>query len=101
MKRLHAYLQLLRMPNLFTAMADIFMGFLIAHGSLEPWPRLLSVLLVSSAIYLAGMVLNDWFDLEVDRVERPSRPLPSGRIPAQHALVLGVVLLATAAGTVI
>ena len=32
------------------------------------------------AIYAAGIVLNDVFDYEIDRVERPGRPLPSGRV---------------------
>ena len=93
MKRLFAYFQLLRLPNVFTAMADVFMGFLISHGSLEPWSEFVPLLLASSCLYLAGMVLNDWFDIEVDRLERPGRPLPSGRIPRSHALVLGVALV--------
>jgi 4-hydroxybenzoate polyprenyltransferase len=104
MKKLLAVLQLLRLPNVFTAMADIFMGFLISHGSLEPLPEFFLLLFASSCIYLSGMVLNDWFDLEIDRQERPERPLPSGRIQASHALVAGVglillgIALATAAG---
>jgi 4-hydroxybenzoate polyprenyltransferase len=93
MKKLLAYMQLLRLPNVFTAMADIFMGFLISHGSLEPWREFALLLLASSSIYLAGMVLNDWFDIEVDRVERPQRPLPSGRVPRSHAVYLGIALL--------
>jgi 4-hydroxybenzoate polyprenyltransferase len=98
MKKLLAYMQLVRLPNVFTAMADIFMGFLIAHGSLAPWLEFLPLLAASSAIYLAGMVLNDWFDIEVDRVERPERPLPSGRIARGHALVVGIALLACGLG---
>jgi 4-hydroxybenzoate polyprenyltransferase len=94
MNRLLAYLQLMRLPNVFTAMADVFMGFLIARGTLAEWREFLPLLAASSAIYLGGMVWNDWFDIEVDRAERPGRPLPSGRVPVRHALVLGVVLLA-------
>jgi UbiA prenyltransferase family len=93
MKKLLAVMQLLRLPNVFTAMADIFMGFLISHGSLEPSREFLLLLLASSCIYLAGMVLNDWFDIEVDRRERPERPLPSGRVERSHALLAGVGLL--------
>ncbi len=93
MNKVLAYMQLLRLPNVFTAMSDIFMGFLIAHGSLFPWSEFVPLLVASSCIYLAGMVLNDWFDIEVDRRERPQRPLPSGRVAARHALLLGLVLL--------
>ena len=42
------------------------------------------------AIYAAGIVLNDPFDLEIDRVERPGRPLPSGRVSRRFAAWLGV-----------
>ena len=35
------------------------------------------------------MVLNDVFDRRVDAVERPERPLPSGRVAVSHAAVLG------------
>ncbi len=93
MKTLLAYLQLLRLPNVFTAMADIFMGFLISHGTLDPWTEIAPLLVASSCIYLSGMVLNDWFDIEVDRIERPERPLPSGRVPRSHALIAGIGLL--------
>lgn len=93
MKKLLAYVQLLRLPNVFTAMADIFMGFLVSRGSLQPWREFALLLLASSSIYLSGMVLNDWFDIEVDRIERPQRPLPSGRVPSCHALYGGIGLL--------
>ena len=35
--RARAWLQLFRLPNVFTAMADIFLGFLLVHETLEPW----------------------------------------------------------------
>src|SRR5262249_39007424 len=50
-------------------------------------------LLASSCLYSAGMVWNDWFDLEQDRRERPFRPLPSGRVSTFAAAVFGFVLL--------
>jgi 4-hydroxybenzoate polyprenyltransferase len=98
MNRLLAYSQLLRLPNVFTAMADIFMGFLIAHGSLRPALNFGLLLASSSALYLAGMVLNDAFDFAVDLVERPGRPLPSGRIARRTAFQLGFTLLVAGVG---
>lgn len=50
----------------------------------------------SVCIYWAGMALNDWADREIDAVERPERPIPSGRVPASTALGLAAGL--TAAG---
>ncbi|MFC4496157.1 SCO3242 family prenyltransferase [Streptomyces ovatisporus] len=50
----------------------------------------------SLCLYEAGMALNDYSDREIDAVERPGRPLPSGRIAPAAALTASVVL--TAAG---
>ncbi len=112
--RFRSHLQLLRLPNVFTAMADVAMGFLFVQAA-DPWTRgpwrpmpwdvatLVTLLAASALLYAAGVVLNDVFDLETDRRERPERPLPSGRIPVEAArrlgyrLLLGGVAVATAA----
>jgi 4-hydroxybenzoate polyprenyltransferase len=39
---------------------------------------------------MSGIILNDYFDIEVDRRERPNRPLASGRIEKRIALVIAV-----------
>jgi len=102
---LGSYLELVRLPNVFTAMADVAMGFLfvqppwwIWHGWRDGWTLLL-LIGASVALYTAGMVLNDVFDLEIDRQERSERPIPSGRVSLRAArrlgwnlLVLGVTL---------
>jgi len=90
---MRAYLELIRLPNLFTAMADVMLGFLLVHSSLQPWWTFALLLGSSSLLYSAGMVLNDLFDLVVDMKERPNRPLPSGRIRVRTAITFGRVLL--------
>jgi hypothetical protein len=93
MSKLRAYLELFRLPNVFTAAADVLMGFLVTHAVVDE-PALLAVLVASSAaLYLAGMVLNDVFDFERDTQERPARPLPSGRISRAATSRLGYGLL--------
>jgi len=87
-----AYLQLVRIPTVFTAVADIFLGYLLTHQSLDPIPTFAMLLVVSVCHYWTGMILNDYFDRDVDAQERPGRPIPSGRIPASQALRLALVL---------
>ena len=87
------YLQLVRLPNLFTAAADSLAGWLLVRGSLEEPRRWLPLVLASMAVYAAGIALNDWFDYAIDLEERPGRPLPSGRISRRFAAVLGGTLL--------
>jgi len=99
------YLQLMRAPAVFTAMSNIFAAHLILTQGEIIWPDLLLLLAATAALYSGGMVLNDWFDYDVDILERPDRPLPSGRISRQHALLFGGflllsgILLAALAGT--
>jgi hypothetical protein len=88
-----ALLQLARVPNVFTAMANVAAGVLLARqGRFEP--RDLLLLLASAAFYTSGMVLNDYFDREVDARERPGRPIPSGAVGASTAAALGAALAA-------
>jgi len=87
-----AILELLRPANVVTAVADVLAGFAVAglHNR-----TVLGWLLVSTAcLYAGGVVLNDVFDREVDRAERPERPIPSGRVSIRGASVLGALLLA-------
>lgn len=49
--------------------------------------------LAMSLFYSAGMIINDWIDRDLDAKERPSRPIPSGRISASSARTLGIVML--------
>ena len=92
------YLELVRIPAVFTAQADILAGFLIAGrftaDTRPPFLLLVLLLAASSFFYMAGMVLNDFFDFAVDCRERPRRPLPSGRIRKESALFLGIILVA-------
>jgi len=89
-----ALLQLMRLPNLFTAMADVLAGYLLIAGIQVRIPTLLSLLLATSAIYAGGCVLNDLCDREIDQRERPHRPIPSGKVSPREAGLLACVLFA-------
>lgn len=93
-----AWLQLLRLPNHATVVADVLAGFLIAAGvrGVLSWPPAACWWAIGSALalYAAGMVLNDAYDLELDRAERPERPLPRGVIAPATAFGVGSLLLA-------
>lgn len=84
-----AHLQLIRLPNVFTAAADSLAGWLLVGGSLGDPGRWGPLAVASMLLYAAGTALNDAFDMEIDRVERPSRPLPSGRVSHRTAALLG------------
>jgi 4-hydroxybenzoate polyprenyltransferase len=91
MSRLRPYVELLRPANVATSWADVLAGYGVAglgNPAALPW------LLVSTAcLYAGGIVLNDVFDRDLDRVERPERPIPSGRVSVHAAAWLGTSLL--------
>ncbi len=93
MPTLRTILQLARLPAVFTAMADIFLGYLLTHQSLSPLTDFGLLVVGSSCLYLGGLIFNDVFDRHVDARERPNRPIPSGRIRAGQATALGAVLM--------
>lgn len=91
-----AYLRLFRLPNVFTAVADVTTGFLAVRGAVDgggvaAW---LCLAAASALLYTAGMVLNDVFDYREDLQQRPQRPLPAGQIAWPAAAALGAALLA-------
>ena len=99
-----AWAQLVRLPNVFTAPADVIAGCalaLIGFPDVWPWSIIQSVLLLCAAsvcFYAGGMVLNDVFDFDEDSRDRPFRPLPSGRIGRKPALIVGLLLLTSGVG---
>lgn len=96
-KRLKQYLLLARLPNAFTALSNVLAGYFSLTGPSDANVVQLSILMASSALlYVSGIIFNDYFDLEVDRRERPGRPLPSGRVKKENALVLACATMAGA-----
>lgn len=85
-------LRLARIPNVFTACANVVAGVALARGGTFQARDTLLVA-ASAALYTAGMVLNDFFDRHIDAVERPTRPIPAGEVPARVAGLLGSALL--------
>ncbi|WP_262348093.1 SCO3242 family prenyltransferase [Cellulosimicrobium cellulans] len=74
----------MRAPAVLTVLGDTVAGASAAGLPLGGRRVLLPV--ASACLYAGGMALNDWADREVDAVERPERPMPSGRVSPRHAL---------------
>jgi len=91
------YLELFRISNVFTIPPDIIVGFLavsINFSSSTGYniPDLVTLIFSSILLYLGGLVSNDLFDIKVDRLERPTRPLPSGKIKKTNALFIAILM---------
>ena len=95
--RFKAWLQILRPANIITAIADSWAGMIIA-SSTAPMLHFngingLALSLSSACLYGGGVVLNDAFDLETDKLERPERPIPKGLIAPGMAFFVAFALL--------
>jgi 4-hydroxybenzoate polyprenyltransferase len=90
------YLRLMRPANIVTAVSDILAGVAIsgyiAGEQWQVWPIVL-LMLSTAGLYGGGVVMNDFFDADLDQKERPERPIPSGLIKKSEALGLGISLL--------
>ncbi|WP_157832747.1 UbiA family prenyltransferase [Nitrosarchaeum koreense] len=86
----------MRFPGIFTAFSNILLGFFIYSEFVVDWFNLFPLLAASGFLFLAGMTLNDYFDYNIDKNERPNRPLPSGKISRKVALCLGITLFVAA-----
>lgn len=91
------FLQLVRAPAGLTVVGDATAG-MAAAGRTGLLPRL-GLPAASVLLYWGGMALNDAVDAELDRAERPERPIPSGRVSRRGAV--GIASALTVAGLAI
>ncbi|MGY4383766.1 4-hydroxybenzoate polyprenyltransferase [Pedobacter sp. UYP24] len=104
MKKLIGYLRLMRPANVVTSVADVLAGIAIAGyflptalytnggltlGSGPPFIPVLLLCISTIGLYSGGIIMNDVFDAELDAVERPERPIPSGLISKNAATIFG------------
>ncbi|HEY1062646.1 MAG TPA: UbiA-like protein EboC [Daejeonella sp.] len=96
MKKLLVFLRLMRPANIVTSVADVLAGIAISGYLLEAEQEFLPVFLLclsTIGLYGGGIVFNDVFDAELDKVERPERAIPSGAVSIGEATALGIILL--------
>jgi geranylgeranylglycerol-phosphate geranylgeranyltransferase len=82
---------LIRLPNCLAAAAATALGaYLVGGTRLLGTGPVVRASLVAALIHAAGNVFNDLMDVRIDLLNRPSRPLPSGRVSVAAAAVLAV-----------
>ncbi len=83
-----ALLELLKPITWFPPMWAFLCGWISAGpaSNLSAWSLLAGVVLTGPLVCGASQIVNDWFDREVDAINEPHRPIPSGRVPGKLAL---------------
>jgi 4-hydroxybenzoate polyprenyltransferase len=91
----------MRPANIVTSIADVLAGIAISGivaGSIffsNTISQIILLCLSTIGLYGGGVVFNDVFDADLDRVERPERAIPKGIVSLKEATVLGIILLLT------
>lgn len=79
------FIQLTRPVNCLITMASIMAACIISGGTKDNWPGILIASLVGALIAAGANAMNDSFDVEIDRINRPDRPIPRGAVTAHEA----------------
>ena len=93
-----ALLQLLKPITWFPPMWAFLCGWISAGPGtdLSGWSLLAGVILTGPLVCGASQIVNDWYDQDVDALNEPDRPIPSGRVPGKTAFWFAVVWTAIA-----
>ena len=87
-----AALALLKPITWFPPMWAFGCGIVCASrgAALSWWQVVLGVALVGPLVCGTSQAVNDWFDREVDALNEPNRPIPSGRVPGRWGLYIAI-----------
>jgi len=99
MNRLEAWIRIIRPPIVFISVFGASVGALnitVGQGLYLDQTSFIFSLLGAGFLAAGLMVHNDYTDLESDRVNRPSKPIPYGVISPETARITGIILMALA-----
>ncbi|MCK9483650.1 MAG: geranylgeranylglycerol-phosphate geranylgeranyltransferase [Candidatus Marinimicrobia bacterium] len=91
MKKVIAFIRIMRPLNLIQGGIAILVSMSLAD-QLPVWWKVLVAIFVVWCYTGAGNALNDYYDAEIDRINRPTRPIPAGLIRTRQALVFSGLL---------
>jgi geranylgeranylglycerol-phosphate geranylgeranyltransferase len=92
-RKVNGFVQLFRPELPFSAGVCVVLGEILALGSFPSIREVSLGFLCGFFISGSALVSNDYFDLEVDRINAPSRSLPSGEVLPSEAILLAVIAM--------
>ena len=97
-RQLEGLWQLLRPANVWIGGLSIGVGAWVT-GLLSPFQNVLLACFSGALITGAANTINDFYDIEIDRINKPARPLPSGKVSPQTAFFWAIFLFIAGVGT--
>ena len=89
-KKYRGFFILARPVNVFISFISILLAAFIS-GGLSHYVAVLSACLSGAFITAAANAINDYFDIEIDKINKPNRPLPSGAVQPKEAVYFTVI----------
>jgi len=87
------YMDLIRVKNcLIASFGTAIAGLIASNFNIHLWDRILLASLVVFFICGFGNVINDIYDIDIDKINKPYRPLPSGKISLKSAKLFAWIL---------
>lgn len=93
---MNPWIRIMRPFNCFLISMCAIVGWIADKGTdafTVHWPALILTFIGGWALSAAAMILNDYFDIEIDKINQPTRPIPSGEIKPKVALTVGIILV--------
>ena len=94
MGKLGGYLRLMRPVNCLMMGFAVIVGAVLANPNFQDfvWLNLVYGFVTGFMLTAASMAINDYYDREIDAINEPARPIPSGLIKPKQALALALIL---------
>ncbi len=91
MEKFKGFLMLIRLHNVIIACIACFTGYVVSARAIILSQHLYLSLLTVAMVSAGGYVINDYFDIDIDKVNKPYRPLPSGLFTPKFAYNLSMI----------
>lgn len=88
--KIKAFFLLARPVNVLIAVLSVFVAAFIT-GTVQPVADVIKACISCGLIFAAANTINDYYDLNIDKINKPHRPLPSGIISPKAAFVVSII----------
>lgn len=87
-----AYMELIRVKNCIIVFFAVLIGASIVLANISIPAKVVLAGLSGFIITAAGNIFNDYYDYVIDKINRPDRPIPSGKVKRSDAMMLSLIL---------
>lgn len=92
MQKIFGFVELMRPLNCFIAAFAVFVGYAVSVKALQFNQQIGFAMIAAFLVCGAGQSINDFFDRQIDKKKNPKKPVPSGSVSAESALLFSVTL---------